>query len=98
MFVHVVGLEDEVELEVYETKVLELLVVGSVEFGDDDTELGEGDTHKVHETFETVAGFWSGERGDVSRSVSRSGRSGRSGRSHGESSRHIRDADTRYKK
>ena len=47
MLLHVVGLEDEFELEVDETKVLELLVVGGVEVVDDDSELGEGYTDEV---------------------------------------------------
>ncbi len=78
----VAGLEEEVELEVYEAKGLELLVVGGVELVDDETELGEGDAHEVHESLEAVAGFWRGESSDVSGS-----------RSHGRSvGRHGRDA------
>ncbi len=75
MCVHVVGLEEEVELEVYEAKGVELLVVGGVEVGDDDAELGEGDANEVHEAVEAVAWLGCGERGDVSgsRSVGRSG-------------------------
>lgn len=71
MFVHVVGLELEVELEVDETKVLELLVVGWVEVVDDDAELGEGDADEVHEAVEAVSGLGRGESSD-SRSDSRS--------------------------
>ena len=61
-----VGLEYEVELEVDETKVLELLVVGGVEILDDDSELGEGDANEVLEAVEAVAGLGRGESGDVS--------------------------------
>ena len=66
MLVHVVGLEDEVELEVDEAKRLELLVVGRMKVLYDDSELGEGDANEVHDTFKAVAGLWSGEGGDVS--------------------------------
>ena len=67
MLVHVVGLKDEIELEVNETKVLELLVVGGVKVVDDDAELGEGDANEVLEAFK-VAGLGRCERGVVSRS------------------------------
>jgi hypothetical protein len=61
----VVGLEEDVELEVDEAKGVELLVVGGVELVDDETELGEGDANEVHEAFEAVARFWCGESDDV---------------------------------
>jgi len=66
MLVHVVGLEDEVELEVDEAEGLELLVVGRMKVLYDDSELGEGDANKVHEPFKAVARLWRGERGNVS--------------------------------
>lgn len=66
MLVHVVGLEDEVELEVDEAKRLELLVVGRMKVLYDDAELGEGDANEVHDTFKAVAGLWRCEGGDVS--------------------------------
>jgi len=65
VFVHVVGLEEKVELEVYEAKRLELLVVGWVKVFDNDSELGEGDAYEVHEPVETVAWLWRGESSDV---------------------------------
>ena len=81
MCVHVVGLEEEVELEVDEAKTVELLIVGLAELVDDDAELGEGDADEVLEAIETVAWLGRGERGNVSsggRSGSRSGSHGRS--------------------
>lgn len=66
MCVHVVGLEEEVELEVDEAKSVELLIVGLAELVDDDAELGEGDADEVLEAIETVAWLGRGERGNVS--------------------------------
>lgn len=73
MLVPVLRLEDEIELEVDETKGLELLVVGGVELVDDESELGEGDADEVHEAVEAVARLGRGERGVVD-SVGRHGR------------------------